>query len=213
MPYALKRPFDTIAAGIALVALTPLLAILAATIALTIGRPVLYRQRRLGKNGQTFTIHKFRTMIDAWDQDGHPLPDEARLTRLGTFLRRLSLDELPELWDVVCGRMSLVGPRPLLVEYLPLYTPDQARRHDVRPGITGLAQVRGRNSLNWEERFRLDTWYVNHCSLWLDLKILVLTPLKVLSQEGITGGGRATMEPFRGSSARPSIPDCREASK
>ena len=199
MAYPLKRPIDAIAAAIALVALSPILAILAGMIAVTAGRPVVYRQERLGLGGKSFVIHKFRTMIDAWDNEGNPLPDEARLTPLGTFLRQSSLDELPELWDVLCGHMSLVGPRPLLVEYLPLYTSEQARRHEVRPGITGLAQVKGRNGLSWEERFTLDTWYVDTCSFSLDLKILLLTPLKVLSQEGIAGGGRATMEPFRGS--------------
>lgn len=199
MTYALKRPIDVIAATIALIVLSPFFAFLAALVSLTVGRPVLYRQDRLGLGNSTFVIYKFRTMTDERDQDGNLLADEARLTSFGSLLRRLSLDELPELWNVLCGSMSLVGPRPLLVEYLTLYSPDQSRRHDVRPGITGLAQVKGRNRLSWEERFKMDTWYVDNCSLWLDAKILLLTVYKVLLREGISGDGRATMEPFRGS--------------
>jgi lipopolysaccharide/colanic/teichoic acid biosynthesis glycosyltransferase len=159
---------------------------------------VFFRQVRPGLHGRPFTMVKFRTMRDAVDGEGRPLPDELRITPLGRFLRGTSLDELPELWNVLRGEMSLVGPRPLLMEYLPLYTPEQARRHEVRPGITGWAQVNGRNAIGWEEKFRLDSWYVDHRSLWLDLKILLLTVKKVFVREGISQEGQATMERFRG---------------
>ena len=195
---AVKRAVDVAASGLGLVLLSPLLAAVAVGIALTTGRPVQFRQTRVGLGGRRFTLIKFRTMREALDVSGRSLPDEERLTRLGSFLRRTSLDELPELWNVLVGDMSLVGPRPLLVEYLPLYSPDQARRHEVRPGITGLAQVNGRNVLSWEGRFALDVWYVDHRSLALDLEILARTIGKVLTMEGIAPEGRGTMEPFRG---------------
>ena len=195
---AVKRAVDVAASGLGLVLLSPLLAAVAVGIALTTGRPVQFRQTRVGLGGRRFTLIKFRTMREALDVSGGSLPDEERLTRLGSFLRRTSLDELPELWNVLVGDMSLVGPRPLLVEYLPLYSPDQARRHEVRPGITGLAQVNGRNVLSWEDRFALDVRYVDHRSLALDLEILARTIGKVLTMEGIAPEGRGTMEPFRG---------------
>jgi lipopolysaccharide/colanic/teichoic acid biosynthesis glycosyltransferase len=195
---AAKRSVDLAASALGLALLSPLLAAVAVGIALTTGRPVLFRQIRVGRGGRRFTLVKFRTMREARDASGRSLPDEERLTRLGSFLRRTSLDELPELWNVLVGDMSLVGPRPLLVEYLPLYSPDQARRHEVRPGITGLAQVNGRNVLSWEDRFALDVWYVDHRSVALDLRILARTIGKVLTMEGIAPEGRGTMEPFRG---------------
>lgn len=194
----LKRAVDLVGAWNALLALSPLLALITGVIALTSGRPILFRQVRPGLGGRPFVLYKFRTMTEGRYAEGRPRPDEERLTRLGTLLRRTSLDELPELWNVVRGDMSLVGPRPLLVEYLQLYSPEQARRHEVKPGITGLAQVSGRNALDWEERFKLDVWYVDYWSLALDLKILLRTLVKVMKMEGISGGGRATMERFRG---------------
>lgn len=193
-----KRTIDVVGGSIALVALSPVLAILCGIIRMSLGSPVLYRQARPGLGGRVFVLYKFRTMTEEVDENGARKSDERRLTRLGRFLRRTSLDELPELWNVVRGEMSLVGPRPLLVEYLPLYTPEQARRHEVRPGITGLAQVSGRNTLSWEDRFQLDVWYVDNWSIALDLRILGRTIIKVLKREGISGAGRETMEPFRG---------------
>ena len=171
----MKRAFDVVVAAAALVILAvPMLAV-AIAVRVCLGRPVLFTQLRPGRHGIPFRLIKFRTMREAVDAEGRALPDEERLTRLGQFLRAASLDELPELWNVLRGDMSLVGPRPLLMEYLPLYTPEQARRHGVRPGITGWAQVNGRNSLSWEEKFELDVWYVDHASFWLDLKIIALT--------------------------------------
>ncbi|HWN66501.1 MAG TPA: sugar transferase [Haliangium sp.] len=193
-----KRLFDVALASAALVATAPLLAGVAVLVRLRMGSPVLFRQVRPGLHGQPFTISKFRTMRDARDQRGQPLPDEARITRLGQLLRETSLDELPELLNVLGGSMSLVGPRPLLVEYLDRYTPEQARRHLVKPGITGWAQIHGRNALSWEEKFALDCWYVDHQSLALDLQILVRTVLAVLRREGIAHEGSATMPPFLG---------------
>ena len=190
---------DIVGALAGLVLLAPLLAAIALGIRLTLGRPVLFRQLRPGLHGRPFGLVKFRTMRDALDASGAPLPDEQRLTRFGRFLRTTSLDELPELWNVLIGDMSLVGPRPLLMEYLPLYSPRQARRHEVKPGITGWAQVSGRNALGWDEKFALDVWYVDHRSHWLDLKILALTVIKVLRAEGISQKGHATMEKFGGS--------------
>lgn len=163
-----------------------------------LGRPVFFRQTRPGLRGQPFNMVKFRTMTGARGPDGQLLPDSQRLTSFGRFLRATSLDELPELWNVLKGDMSLVGPRPLLMEYLPLYSPEQGRRHEVRPGITGWAQVNGRNALSWDDKFRLDVWYVDHGSLWLDIKILWLTVRKVLVREGISAVGEATMPRFRG---------------
>jgi len=172
--------------------------LIALAVRLRLGVPVLFRQRRPGLHGQPFTLLKFRTMTGARDAAGNLLPDAERLTPLGRFLRATSLDELPELLNVLKGEMSLVGPRPLLLEYLTRYTPEQARRHDVRPGITGWAQVNGRNALSWEHKFALDVWYVDHVSLGLDLKILVLTALRVLARQGISQPGHATMEEFLG---------------
>lgn len=190
---------DVVGAAAGLALLSPVLAATALAVRLRLGSPVLFRQERPGLHGRPFMMYKFRTMRDGVDAAGDPLPDEARLTPLGRFLRSTSLDELPELWSVLRGEMSLVGPRPLLVEYLPLYTPEQARRHEVRPGITGWAQVNGRNAISWEEKFRYDVWYVDHRSLLLDLRILLLTLKKVFWREGISQPGRATMEKFRGS--------------
>lgn len=186
-------------AGMALVLLCLPLLLLATLVRLRLGRPVLFRQVRPGLHGRPFMMVKFRTMTDARGPDGALLSDAQRLTPFGRFLRSTSLDELPELWNVLRGEMSLVGPRPLLMEYLPLYTPEQARRHDVRPGITGWAQVNGRNAVTWDERFRLDVWYVDHRSLWLDLRILWLTLRKVLARDGISAHGDATMPKFTGS--------------
>lgn len=195
----LKRLFDISAAALALLILSPVLAIVAWQINRKMGSPVLFRQIRPGLNGKPFEMIKFRTMKDAVDAQGNPLPDSERLTPFGQFLRSSSLDELPELWNVLKGDMSLVGPRPLLMEYLPLYTPEQYRRHEVRPGVTGWAQINGRNALSWEEKFQLDVWYVDNRSLWLDIKILFLTVKKVVVRDGISADGEATMPKFTGS--------------
>ncbi len=195
----MKRLFDITAALVALLLLClPLLA-LTMLVRRKLGRPAFFRQVRPGLQGQPFEMVKFRTMTDARGPDGELLPDAVRLTPFGRFLRATSLDELPELWNVLKGDMSLVGPRPLLMEYLPLYSPEQARRHEVRPGITGWAQVNGRNAIGWEDKFTLDVWYVDHRSLWLDIKILWLTVKKVLVREGISADGEATMGRFTGS--------------
>jgi lipopolysaccharide/colanic/teichoic acid biosynthesis glycosyltransferase/glycosyltransferase involved in cell wall biosynthesis len=199
----LKRTIDLAAAVEGLVVLSPLLAVLAVSIRLNMGSPVFFRQRRPGLGGAPFELVKFRTMRTAFGPDGRPLPDAERLTRLGRFLRATSLDELPQLWNVLKGELSLVGPRPLLMDYLALYTPEQARRHEVRPGITGWAQVNGRNTLSWEEKFAHDVWYIDHWSLWLDLRILCLTVLKVLRREGVSAAGEATATPFRGTHQHP----------
>ena len=195
----MKRILDFFVALFLLMALWPLFLALAVLVHWRLGSPVLFRQQRPGLHGRPFSINKFRTMSEVRDAKGRLLDDADRLTELGRFMRRFSLDELPQLFNVLRGELSLVGPRPLLMEYLPLYSPEQARRHDVRPGITGWAQVNGRNAINWEDRFRLDVWYVDHQSLWLDMKILWLTVLKVLRSEGISQKGHATMEKFRGS--------------
>ncbi|MEW6179272.1 MAG: sugar transferase [Chloroflexota bacterium] len=195
-----KRLFDLVITLLGMTVALPLMGVIALIIYLKEGRPVLFRQPRPGLGGKIFTLYKFRTMRNAVDRYGNPLPDGERLTPLGRFLRSTSLDELPELFNVLRGEMSLVGPRPLLVEYLPRYTPEQARRHEVLPGITGWAQINGRNALTWEEKFRLDVWYVDHWSLWLDIKILALTLWKVLRREGINAPGSETAEPFMGSS-------------
>ena len=195
----MKRILDFSAALFLLMALWPLLLVLAVLVHWRLGSPVLFRQQRPGLHGRPFSINKFRTMSEVRDAKGRLLDDADRLTELGRFMRRFSLDELPQLFNVLRGELSLVGPRPLLMEYLPLYSPEQARRHNVRPGITGWAQVNGRNAINWEDRFRLDVWYVDHQSLWLDMKILWLTVLKVLRSEGVSQKGHATMEKFRGS--------------
>lgn len=194
-----KRCFDLLAVIVALPLLLPVLVIVALLVWLKLGRPVHFVQVRPGLQGRAFRMFKFRTMTDRKDAQGRLLPDEQRLTRFGRFLRGTSLDELPELINVLRGEMSLVGPRPLLMEYLPLYTQEQARRHEVRPGITGWAQVKGRNALSWEDKFKLDVWYVDHRSLWLDLKILGMTVWKVIRSEGISQQGQATAQPFRGS--------------
>lgn len=194
----LKRLFDIVCSALALLFLWPVLLVLWLLVRRNLGAPALFRQQRPGLHGRPFMMIKFRTMLDALDADGNPLPDEVRLTRFGRFLRATSLDELPELWNVLKGDMSLVGPRPLLMEYLPLYSPEQARRHEVRPGITGWAQVNGRNALSWPEKFALDVWYVDNRSLLLDLRILLLTVKKVFVREGISAEGQATMSKFTG---------------
>lgn len=197
----IKRLFDIFGSGAALVVFSPIFVIVAIIIRISFGTPIFFSQLRPGMAGKPFTIIKFRTMLDANDANGIPLPDAARLTKLGKFLRATSLDELPELWNVLCGDMSLVGPRPLLMEYLPLYSKEQSRRHDVRPGLTGWAQVNGRNAINWDEKFKLDVWYVDHQSFILDMRILVKTVGEVLFARGISNDGHATMPPF---SKRPS---------
>jgi lipopolysaccharide/colanic/teichoic acid biosynthesis glycosyltransferase len=196
-----KRAFDAVASATALTLLWPVLAVVSVLVRVLLGSPVLFRQERPGYHGRLFTLLKFRSMIAASDETGRTLPDEARLTRFARALRSTSLDELPELWNVLCGDMSLVGPRPLLKQYLERYTPEQARRHDVKPGMTGWAQVNGRNTLSWEERFTLDVWYTDHLSCWLDLKIVALTLWKILVREGISSPGLATMHEFYGSKA------------
>lgn len=195
----MKRFSDFVIAAVVLVLLSPLILVLICMIRVKLGTPVFFRQQRPGVDGAPFMMIKFRTMRDAVDAHGNPLPDAERMTSFGSFLRACSLDELPELWNVLKGEMSLVGPRPLLMEYLPLYTAEQARRHEVRPGITGWAQVNGRNAISWEEKFKLDVWYVDHQSFWLDIKILFLTVKKVLVREGISASGEATMSKFMGS--------------
>ncbi len=187
-----KRFIDFLGSLILLIFLSPVLLLIAFMIRVTMGSPILFRQKRTGLNGQSFTIYKFRTMDEKKDKNGRLLPDEKRLTKLGRFLRNTSLDELPELWNVLKGDMSLVGPRPLLPEYLLHYTKEQMRRHEVKPGITGWAQVNGRNLLNWDEKFKYDVWYVDNISFWLDMKILFLTIFKVLKREGISKPGFAT---------------------
>jgi len=195
---ALKRAIDVVGASAALVVLSPVLAIVALLVRARMGSPVLFRQERPGRDGRPFVMTKFRTMNDRRGSDGALLPDADRLTRLGRWLRRTSIDELPELLNVVRGDMSLVGPRPLLMEYLPLYSAEQARRHEVRPGITGWTQVNGRNALTWDEKFALDMWYVDHRSTRLDLEILGKTVTQVFSGHGVSAPGHATMAPFRG---------------
>ena len=202
----MKRLFDLVTALLALLLLAlPLLA-LAWLIRRKLGSPVLFRQVRPGLNGKPFTMVKFRTMTDERGLDGALLPDAQRLTPFGRFLRASSLDELPELWNVLRGEMSLVGPRPLLMEYLPLYSPEQARRHEVRPGITGWAQVNGRNAISWADKFALDVWYVDHRSLWLDVRILWMTVRKVLVRDGISAAGEATMPKFAGTKTQEQQP-------
>jgi lipopolysaccharide/colanic/teichoic acid biosynthesis glycosyltransferase len=194
----LKRAFDLLVAIVCLMLFAPLLLLLAILVRCLLGRPVLFCQVRPGLNGIPFRMIKFRTMLDLQGPDGSVLPDEKRLTRFGRLLRSTSMDELPELWNVLKGDMSLVGPRPLLMEYLPLYTPEQARRHEVRPGITGWAQINGRNAISWEERFALDLWYIEHRSFRLDIRILFLTILSIFRRHGIHAPGEATMHKFRG---------------
>lgn len=200
----MKRSFDFCVAMGALLLLSPLLLVVAILVRTKLGSPVLFRQLRPGRNGVAFAILKFRSMTDTRDASGALLPDAERLTAFGKFLRSSSLDELPGLWNIVRGDMSLVGPRPLLIDYLPLYTAEQARRHNVRPGLTGWAQINGRNALQWEQKFALDCWYVDNQSLWLDIKILALTVLKVVRRADISADGEATMSRFTGT---PSLPD------
>lgn len=193
-----RRLFDIAASFTALVLLFPLILFIGWYVRRKLGSPVLFRQVRPGLNGKPFKMFKFRTMRDALDAAGNPLPDSDRITSFGSFLRSSSLDELPELWNVLKGDMSLVGPRPLLMEYLPLYSPEQYRRHEVRPGVTGWAQINGRNALSWEEKFKLDIWYVDNRSFWLDLKIIFLTVKKVVIRDGINADGEVTMPKFTG---------------
>jgi sugar transferase EpsL len=194
-----KQTLDLVASTLALVLLAPVIAGIALLVRFTLGKPVLFRQARPGLQGRPFALVKFRSMRDATSPDGRPLADAERLMKLGRFLRSISLDELPELFNVLKGEMSLVGPRPLLMQYLGRYTQEQMRRHEVRPGITGWAQVHGRNALTWEQKFDLDVWYVDHLSVWLDAKILVLTVWKIIKREGISQPGQATAEEFKGS--------------
>ena len=196
----MKRLLDIVVATISLILLLPFIIVIAIAIRLNLGSPILFRQARPGLNTTPFRMIKFRTMRDAIDANGNLLPDAERLTKFGSFLRASSLDELPELWNVLKGDMSLVGPHPLLMEYVDLYSPEQARRNDVRPGITGWAQVNGRNAISWEDKFKLDVWYVDNQSLWLDIKILFMTIKKVFVREGISADGHATIEKFKGSS-------------
>lgn len=191
--------FDRFVALILVMVLAPILIGVSIMVALFLGRPIFFRQRRPGLSGQIFTVLKFRTMLDAVDSSGNQLPDSERLTKFGAFLRASSLDELPELLNVLMGSMSLVGPRPLLVEYLPKYSPEQARRHEAKPGITGWAQVNGRNAISWERKFELDVWYVDNRSMLLDLKILWLTAWQVVRRDGISADDHVTMPPFEGS--------------
>lgn len=195
----MKRLFDIFASIILLIILSPLMVSVSIMILIVIGPPILFRQQRPGLHGVAFIIYKFRTMTNDVDKHGQLLPDKDRLTTIGHLLRRFSLDELPQLFNVLVGDLSLVGPRPLLMEYMELYTPAQARRHAVRPGITGWAQINGRNAISWEQRFEMDVWYVDHQSFWLDVKILVLTLLNVVRGDGISQDGHVTMEKFKGS--------------
>ncbi|MBE4243259.1 sugar transferase [Vibrio parahaemolyticus] len=194
----MKRIFDFTASLCGLILLSPIIALVAWKIRKNLGSPVLFRQTRPGLHGKPFEMVKFRTMKDAADEQGNPLPDSERMTSFGDKLRNSSLDELPELWNVLKGDMSLVGPRPLLMQYLPLYSKEQARRHEVRPGVTGWAQINGRNAISWEEKFKFDVWYVDNRNLWLDIKILCLTVKKVFIKEGITSEGHVTAEAFKG---------------
>jgi lipopolysaccharide/colanic/teichoic acid biosynthesis glycosyltransferase len=202
-PFDAKRMLDIAASAAGLIVLAPVIAAVAAAVAVKLGRPVLFRQVRPGLGGRPFQLVKFRTMTDAKGPDGRLLDDAERLTRFGRLLRASSLDELPELWNVLKGEMSLVGPRPLLMRYLPLYTAEQARRHDVRPGITGWTAVNGRNALGWDEKLALDIWYVDNRSFLLDLKILAMTAARVLSRRGVAAEGFDTAPEFRGSRSEP----------
>lgn len=195
----MKRIIDVFVSTVALVLFSPVLLILFIQVRRKLGSPALFRQKRPGLKGEEFEMVKFRTMTDARDENGELLPDEERTHTFGTWLRSTSLDELPELWNVICGKMSLVGPRPLLTEYLPLYSERQARRHEVRPGLTGWAQVNGRNSSSWKERLEMDAWYVENRSLWLDFRILWMTVSKVLKRDGVSAEGHVTMPKFDGS--------------
>ena len=197
-----KRLFDLVLAVTALILLTPVMLIVAGAVRIFLGPRVLFSQLRPGLHGRPFTIYKFRTMMDEQDENKNPLPDGERLTFLGRFLRKTSIDELPELFNVLKGDMSIVGPRPLLMQYLDRYTPEQARRHEVKPGITGWAQINGRNAITWDEKFKLDVWYVDNWSLWLDVKIILMTVVKVLKRDGISQTGHATAQEFLGAHAK-----------
>lgn len=194
----MKRLTDFLISFFGLFFLAPALIFLATLIKVNLGSPVFFKQVRAGKEEKPFVIFKFRTLLNANDCNGHLLPDQERITSFGSFLRRSSLDELPELWNVLIGDMSLVGPRPLLMEYLPLYSPEERRRHNMRPGITGWAQVNGRNGISWEDKFKYDIWYIENYSFWLDAKILLITIKKVLMREGVSAAGEATMPKFTG---------------
>jgi len=195
----MKRAFDLFVALMVIMLLSPVIAVVAVLVRIKLGSPVLFRQQRPGLDAKPFYVYKFRTMLSVCDEHGELLPDEKRMTPFGSFLRRFSLDELPQLINVLKGELSLVGPRPLLMEYLPLYNAEQSRRHSVKPGITGWAQVNGRNAISWEDKFKYDVWYVDHQSFWLDIRILWLTILKVVRSEGISQAGNVTMERFQGS--------------
>jgi lipopolysaccharide/colanic/teichoic acid biosynthesis glycosyltransferase len=205
-----KRLLDLIVAAAVGLLCSPLMLLVAVVIRWQLGPPILFRQPRAGKQGHPFTLYKFRTMREATDADGNPLPDEARMTRCGQWIRSLSLDELPQLWNILRGDMSVIGPRPLLVRYLPRYSPEQARRHEVRPGITGWAQVNGRNTLSWEQKFELDVWYVDHLSFLLDLRILMRTLGCVLLRQGISAEDHVSMTEFLGSSCENAIDEIRQ---
>lgn len=194
----IKRALDFLLSALALVVLSPVLLVTAILVRVKLGSPVIFHQDRPGKDEKIFRLYKFRSMTDERDENGNLLPDEVRLTKFGKLLRSTSLDELPELWNIFRGDMSIVGPRPLLIKYLPLYNEEQKHRHDVRPGLTGWAQVHGRNALTWEEKFRLDVWYVENLNFWVDVKTIFLTVKNVLRREGISSGTAATMEEFRG---------------
>lgn len=194
----LKRLLDLVISSLTLTLLTPILILLIFLVLIDLGRPIFFVQTRPGLKGKPFRMYKFRTMKNCNDQHGNPMDDKDRITRFGSFLRSTSMDELPELFNVIKGDMSLVGPRPLLMEYLSLYSHEQMKRHDTRPGITGWAQINGRNSISWKEKFNLDIWYVNNRNIWLDIKILFLTIFKILARDGISSEGHATMQPFRG---------------
>jgi sugar transferase EpsL len=197
MPF-IKRILDLIAGTLGLIILSPFMLLIAGLVGLFMGGPIFFRQKRPGFRGQPFYVYKFRSMTDARGANGKPLPDSERLTRFGRFLRSASLDELPEIFNILRGEMSLVGPRPLLMEYLPLYSSEQMRRHDVVPGLTGWAQVSGRNAITWQEKFKLDVWYVDHWSFWLDIKILLITLARVVARQDISQPGQATTEYFTG---------------
>ena len=197
MPFS-KRLFDFTFSFLALVILSPIIFVTAILVRIFIGSPILFKQQRPGHKGRPFSIYKFRSMTNRFTRDGSLLPDNERLTRFGRLLRSLSLDELPELFNILRGEMSFVGPRPLLMEYLPLYSPEQARRHDVVPGLTGWAQVNGRNAIDWPTRFKMDVWYVDNWSFWLDIKIIFLTVWKVITREGVNQEGQSTVEYFTG---------------
>ncbi len=203
----LKRLFDACVSLVMLVALCPVLALISLCVFVSLGRPVIFRQQRAGLHGRSFVLYKFRTMTDQKNEAGDLVQDGLRLTPFGATMRKMSLDEFPQFINVLKGDMSLVGPRPLLMEYLPLYSSDQARRHNVRPGITGWAQINGRNTQTWEERFRLDIWYIENQSFWLDLKILCLTIFKVLARSGVSSPGEATMPRFTGNAGLPRHPN------